>query len=252
MEGFDLFTFIATIINFIVLVILLRIFLYKRILNAMDKRQQKIQQNWDEAEENRNQAERNAQEYQKKRQDMEQREEELLEEARERARKREQDLVNEAREETEAKKREWEKSIQREHEKFVQEVRERTGKEIMNIMNKVLADLADSELQKKITDKFIRVLPESGKMENISGEVRISSSGELDDESKKKIESAVREQSGGNGLKFTYRSDPELVCGIELSVQSRKISWNIRQYMDEAADDLSQFFASKGGGDQHE
>ncbi|MFP4384517.1 MAG: F0F1 ATP synthase subunit delta [Spirochaetia bacterium] len=252
MEGFDLFTFIATIINFIVLVILLRIFLYKRILNAMDKRQQKIQQNWDEAEANRNQAERNAQEYQKKRQDMEQREEELLEEARERSRKREQELVNEAREETEAKKREWEKSIQREHEKFVQEVRERTGKEIMNIMNKILIDLADSELQKKITDKFIRVLPESGKMENISGDVQISSAGELDDESKKKIESAVREQAGGNGLKFTYRRDPDLVSGIELSVQSRKISWNIRQYMDEAADNLSQFITSKGGKDQNE
>jgi F-type H+-transporting ATPase subunit b len=252
MEGFDLFTFIATVINFIVLVILLRIFLYKRILNAMDERQRKIQQNWDDAEENRDQAEQNAREYQKKRQEIEQREEALLEEAEERARKREQDLVDEAREETEAKKREWEKSIQREHEKFVREVRERTGKEIMDIMNKVLADLADAELQKKITDKFVRVLPESGKIENISGEVQVSSARELDDESKKKIEEAVKEQAGGNGLKFTYREDPELVSGIELTAQSRKISWNIRQYMDEAAEDLTRFFESKGGSERNE
>ena len=47
---FDLFTFSAQIVNFIVLVVLLRIFLYKRIIDAMDKREERIASRLQEAE----------------------------------------------------------------------------------------------------------------------------------------------------------------------------------------------------------
>ncbi|MDT8272548.1 MAG: F0F1 ATP synthase subunit B, partial [Desulfomonilia bacterium] len=46
----DLFTWGAQIVNFLILVALLRHFLYGRIVHAIDTRQEKIASRWDEAE----------------------------------------------------------------------------------------------------------------------------------------------------------------------------------------------------------
>ncbi|MFP4563574.1 MAG: F0F1 ATP synthase subunit B, partial [Spirochaetia bacterium] len=63
MQQFDLFTFVATIVNFLILVALLRIFLYKRVVKAVEDRRAKIENRWNEAETAREDAERSRQEY---------------------------------------------------------------------------------------------------------------------------------------------------------------------------------------------
>ena len=62
----DWFTVIAQIINFLVLVALLKRFLYGRIIKAMDQREEKIAFRLADAERKRNEAEQEAQAYRKK------------------------------------------------------------------------------------------------------------------------------------------------------------------------------------------
>jgi F-type H+-transporting ATPase subunit b len=252
MEGFDLFTFIATIINFIVLIVLLRIFLYKRIIKAMDERQRKIQEKWDNAEENQKEAEKNAEEFRKQREEIEKRETELIQEAEERAQEREKKLVDEARKETDERKREWEKSIRREQEQFLDDFRVRTSREIMDLMGKILSDIADTDLQKKTVDKFVRTLQDTEKLKDISGTITVKTSQKLEQEYRKKIEDVLKDRSRDGTLSLEYREDPNLISGIEVSTESQKISWNVRRYMNEAAENISQYFESKKGRQENE
>ena len=52
----DWFTVVAQIINFLILVVLLKYFLYGRITAAMEQRQQEIATRWNDAERDREKA----------------------------------------------------------------------------------------------------------------------------------------------------------------------------------------------------
>ena len=57
------FTVVAQIVNFLILVFLLKYFLYDRVIRAMDQREQRIQQRLQEAEEKKQEAEQEAEAY---------------------------------------------------------------------------------------------------------------------------------------------------------------------------------------------
>ena len=57
------FTVIAQIVNFLILVFLLKYFLYDRIVKAMDEREQRIQLRLKEAEEKKQEADQEARSY---------------------------------------------------------------------------------------------------------------------------------------------------------------------------------------------
>ena len=60
------FTVIAQIVNFLILVVLLKYLLYNRIVRAMDERESKIQSRLKEAEEKEEAAEREAESFRQK------------------------------------------------------------------------------------------------------------------------------------------------------------------------------------------
>lgn len=114
--GINLGYLISQIINFVLLLVLLRIFLYRPIVNMLDRRREKIRTDLDEADKARSQAEAAKQEYEKQ---LEQAREErrsivaqaneqadkMREEILEKARSEAQQLVAKTEEETEALRR---------------------------------------------------------------------------------------------------------------------------------------------------
>jgi F-type H+-transporting ATPase subunit b len=114
--GINLGYLISQIINFVLLLVLLRIFLYRPIVNMLDRRREKIRTDLDEADKARSQAEAAKQEYEKQ---LEQAREErrsivaqaneqaerMREEILEKARAEAQQLVAKIEEETEALRR---------------------------------------------------------------------------------------------------------------------------------------------------
>jgi len=91
------FTVVAQIVNFLVLVFLLKYFLYDRVIRAMDQREQKIQQRLQEAEEKKQEAEQEAEAYGKKNRDFDAKREEMLAQAKKEADARRKELTEEAR-----------------------------------------------------------------------------------------------------------------------------------------------------------
>jgi F-type H+-transporting ATPase subunit b len=154
----DLFTWIAQIVNFLILVALLRHFLYGRIVEAIDKREEKIASRWREAEEQKDEASRRAEEYARNQKELEEHRETELARAREEAEAKKKEWMQAARGDVNRQRSEWQKSLEQDRQSFVQEFHQATADEITAVLRRMLGDLADAGLEKQMIRGFIRKL----------------------------------------------------------------------------------------------
>jgi len=92
----DWFTVIAQIINFLILVFLLKHFLYGRIINAMDQREARITARLEEAEAQKKEAENEAAMFKLKNQNFNSEREEMFSNAKEESESFRKDLMQKA------------------------------------------------------------------------------------------------------------------------------------------------------------
>ena len=89
----DWFVFFAQIVNFLILVYLLKRFLYGRIVKAMDNREAKIVARYQEAETLKQEAEKSAALYEEKNRILAEKQEELMNQAVQEAESRRKELM---------------------------------------------------------------------------------------------------------------------------------------------------------------
>jgi F-type H+-transporting ATPase subunit b len=262
----DLFTLFAQIINFVILMLLLKRFLYKPIVRTMDERERRIGADLDEAERKVNEAAREAAVCHAERQEIEDKRGEMLSFAQEEASAWRRDQIKEARDEIEKRQERWRQSVEREKQSFLDDLRQRAGAQVYEISHRVLEDLAGVELEQHIIKTFISRLPEAeepgfdafatpaavaipGTDEPDSPsrpEAVVCTAFEIDDETRDRIGAAVRQRLAGDfDLRFEMSSD--LICGIELRAGGRTAAWSLRNYLETLDEDLSQAFAQKPG-----
>jgi F-type H+-transporting ATPase subunit b len=235
----DWFTIIAQIVNFLILVALLKYFLYGRILQAMDQRQEKIAARLAEAEQWRLEAEEERHHYKARLDDLELQQADILAQARKEADSERKKLLNEAREEVEVARSRWYEAIEREKTAFLQDLQQRAGRQVYNITRRALADLATAELEQQIVEVFCRrlqELPLEKRQELVdalksSTEVTITSAFSLTEEVKQKINSILKVYLP-DGLEVHYQTSPDVISGIELKVRGHKIAWSLDQYLE--------------------
>lgn len=232
----DLFTFVAQIVNFIILMVLLRAFLYKPVLNAMDERERKIAERLEEAEEKREQAEEEAQHYQEQRQQIDEERRRILGEAQEEAKEQREQMLNTARDEVEEEKSSWYAALERQKEEFLQNLRERASQQVVNITRRLLSDLADAQLERQIVRTFTGRLSRADEKDHIetalaeAEELTISSAFTLSDEMRDEIETALHEQLD-RAIDLNYQQDEGLIAGIRLHNPKYELSWSIDDYL---------------------
>ncbi len=244
MEEFDLFTFIASIINFLVLVFLLRTFLFKRVLKAIEERRKTVERTWDEAEEERSSAEAEKESYREKQEELKKSERELRTRARDKAGEIREELVRKAREEVSGTKEEWLESFEKEKEKTLSRFEEQAAKELAAALREVLDDLSDSRLEEAIIRRFMEKIRQSTVGDKIreAEEITVKSGFSIEEELLNEIVRTLAETSG-NGLgreDVRFETDKTLVCGIEVQAGNYRIGWNIDRYLREAAEELAE------------
>ncbi len=234
----DWFTVIAQIINFLILVALLKYFLYGRIIQAMDQREARIAARLAEAEQRQQEAEEERRHYKAKMDDLEHQQGDILAQARHEADSERKKLLDEAREEVEAARSRWYEAIDREKTTFLQDLGQRAGRHIYHITRRALADLATTDLEQQIVEAFCRRLtglPAEKRRELVESlksgtEVTITSAFALPEEAKQKIEIILRANLQ-DGPEIRYQTSPEVISGIELKVPGHKIAWSLEQYL---------------------
>ena len=95
--GINLGYLISQIINFVLLLVLLRIFLYRPIVNMLDRRREKIRADLDEADTARSQAEAAKQEYEKQLEQAREERRSIVAQANEQAEKMREEILEKAR-----------------------------------------------------------------------------------------------------------------------------------------------------------
>jgi F-type H+-transporting ATPase subunit b len=255
----DLFTFLAQIVNFLALVALLRYFLYRRIVKAMDERKRRISERMDEAESKKKEAEEKAASYEEKQKQLQKEKENVLQRARDEAEAKRKELVKEARQDVEHDRKKWEEGMYRQRGSFMDELRNRAGEQVCSISRKVLRELADEELEShavKIFLKRLGSLSDSEKNDLLengreSKKMVLRSAFDLPKKLKSEVEDALADiDLEKTGLDFKKAED--LICGIELEFGGRKIAWSIDSYLELLEQRISGAFESFQSGESLE
>jgi F-type H+-transporting ATPase subunit b len=135
------FTVIAQLVNFLILVLLLKRYLYKPILKAIDEREKKIADKITQAEKQDAEAVKEHETFRKKNEEFDHQRTSLLAKATEEAKSSGEELKEKAKTEAEDLKTKLEKTFEEERSRLSQEIVSKTRKEVFSISGKVLKAL---------------------------------------------------------------------------------------------------------------
>jgi F-type H+-transporting ATPase subunit b len=233
------FTVFAQAVNFLILVWLLKRFLYKPILQAIDEREKGIAAQLADAEAKKAEAQKERDEFQHKNEAFDQERAALLNKAADKAKAERERLLDEARTDADALRAKRQDALRTEQRNLSQEIIRCTQREVFAITRKTLADLAGASLEERMGDVFvrrIRVLDGAAKeqlataFKTSNHTVSVHSAFDLPPGQKSAIETAVRETFAPDA-QVQFETAPELVSGIELSSGGHKVAWSIGDYL---------------------
>ncbi|MDD2722637.1 MAG: F0F1 ATP synthase subunit B [Methylovulum sp.] len=235
----DWFTVGAQTLNFLVLVWLMKRFLYQPILHAIDAREKRIAAELGDAAAKKAEAQQERDEFQQKNQALAQQRAALLEQAIADAQAERQRLINEAKQAADALSAQRLASLRSDAKNLKEAIRNRTQQEVFAIVRKVLADLADTALEAQLCGHFIRrlhamdaqdkaVLAEA--IKTASEPALLRSAFALPETQREAIQQTLNDIFSTQ-VPLNFASSAELVAGIELSVNGQKVAWSVADYL---------------------
>lgn len=234
----DWFTVVAQIVNFLVLVALLKHFLWQRLVKAIDDREKRLAGRLAEAEEKNRQAELQTEHLRAQAADDARERAALLTQAQREADELRMRSLREARESVRALEKKWLDDLDREKAGYLTEVRRRTGAQILAVIRRALADLACADLRDCAVHVFMEKLhsldPATLREIAAGGEIKVVTAGDLSEEQR----AAIRQAVGQSAVEFAI--DPEMAWGIELRAGGRKIGWDVDSYLETLQRDLAE------------
>jgi F-type H+-transporting ATPase subunit b len=242
----DYFTTIAQIINFLILIYLLRRFMYKPIIKLMDEREQKIISQFKEAEQKKKDAEKEAESHLKLMQELSEKRMVMNAKAAEEAQILQNDLMEKVRNNVETSRINWNKAFLRQKESLLADLSRHAGYEIYAIVRRTLQDLADEDLENQIINTFIKRLRDMDAFEKEKfsefyktsiQQITVRSTFEIPEVIRRKIREIVDDQIGV-GVKMQYEIAPELICGVEMIAHDMRIAWSIASFLNTLETDV--------------
>jgi F-type H+-transporting ATPase subunit b len=235
----DWFTVAAQALNFLILVWLLKRFLYQPVLDAINAREQRIAMQLADSAAKEAAATREREEFARKNTEFDSQRAALVGQATEEAKAELQRLLEQARKEAAALRSRLQEALRNEQHTLSAEITRRTRDEVFAIARKTLADLATAGLEDSMARVFIERLGAlsaadkksfAAAIEAAPGTAVIRSAFGLPAQQRTAIEQAVG-AIGVTAPRLSYETVPDLISGVELSAGGRKLAWSIADYM---------------------
>ncbi len=255
------FTLAAQILNFLVLVWLLKRFLYGPIIHAMEEREARIAARIHEADEARREADQQQADYRQKMQELEHTREQLLAEAATDVEEWRTQHVKQACIEVDADRADWYRSLAREKASLIQNLRLQAAAQVQQVARHVLAELSTEELERQAIAVFLTRLSDLDPdqkaeialaIRNSHHHVFVESGFDLPERERRRI-TEILQQELTDGLDVEFRTQAELICGIELQAAGYKVCWSIREALEsldekfvQAIEETMTFTSSEG------
>jgi F-type H+-transporting ATPase subunit b len=245
----DWFTVAAQALNFLVLVWLMKRFLYRPILNAIDAREKLIAGQLATATASVADANKERDDFRRKNEAFDQQRAALLTTATDEARATGARLMDDARTAATAADTLQQSARRDEARTFAQTITRHTQDSVFAITRKVLADVASASLEEQASAVFVqrlRALDAPAKtdlttaLKSASTPALVRSAFELPPAQRTAIQDALNQTCSAT-IAVRYETAPDLVSGIELQSNGRQLAWNISDYltsMEHGLDDL--------------
>ena len=159
----DWFTVGAQALNFIILVWLLKRYLYKPILNAVDAREKRIAAELADADAKKAEAQKEREEFQHKNEEFDRQRAALLSKATDEAKAERERLLDDARKAADALSAKRQEALRSDANNLNQAIRRRTQQEVFAIARKALTDLATTSLEERMSEVFTQRLRVDGR-----------------------------------------------------------------------------------------
>ncbi|MCC6164034.1 MAG: F0F1 ATP synthase subunit delta [Acidobacteria bacterium] len=235
----DPFTIAAQIVNFLLLLWLLRRVLYGPVTRAMLAREARVRAELDDARRQRAEAERERAQHEEELAAFTAGQEARMGVARAEVEQWRHAQMEAARLEVDARRERWQGALAQEQQAVVREVRRRVGHEILVLTRQALRDLAGSALEDRIIARFLErlhELPASARdrlataAHEDGARVHLRTACPLVDEERARLSEAVSDALGGR-LAASFETTPDLGSGVEMRAGGLTVAWSLNEYL---------------------
>lgn len=234
----DWFTVAAQVVNFLILVWLLRRYLYRPVLATIDAREKARVAQRDAIAADRKRVDGEHTEWLHDKQALEEQRTVLINAARTEAGAERERILQQAARDAEQLRRARLKELTEETQRYHDELQRLARQEIVATVRKVLADLASVSLEQSMVDVFLRRLDETAlpsarqetEPESAPLPLRLRSGFTLTPAQREAVQAESRKQFNTRApVEFETVADAGV--GIELTIENQKIAWSVDQYM---------------------
>jgi F-type H+-transporting ATPase subunit b len=235
----DWFTFAAQLLNFVLLLWLLKRFLYRPILNAIAARETKIAAELAHAAAVKAEAQEERNRFEQGNRELEQQRGALLDQATAEAKTEYERLVDEARTLTETQTRKRLEALESSVANLNEALRHRVQQEVFAIARKILTELASQSLEEHMADKLLTrlgALDTDAKhdlrnaIETDRHALVLRSAFALPKSKFNAISKLLSEIADGD-IELRCEIIPDLIIGMELIANGHKLAWNTADYL---------------------
>lgn len=257
----DWFTLSAQLLNFLLLVALLKRFLYRPILVAIAQRETQIAAREQAAQDMADAAARHESHYRTACQALQTAQEELLQQTRAEADQQRQQILAQARQEAQHLQEHWRATLQQEQQAFLRTVRQHAGHQVCAVARQALTDLAQTDLEGRIIEVFLSRLAalDASRRSTLAHAAQttpnslvIRTAFLLPPGAQQQLRQAIATQLALE-VSIHFDTAPALLCGIELEVPGHhKIAWTMDTYLEHFEEHLMAFLSmtSTAGGSE--
>jgi F-type H+-transporting ATPase subunit b len=214
-------TLLFQILNFVVMVFILWRFLFKKVIEILDERSERVTSALAEAEEKERQAKEMRDEYEEKLTEAQEQVIAMHQQAQEELVRTKQEILEETRQEVETMRAKAQDEIEEARQQAIYQHRRELGRLVTTLSARMMAESAGEAFQKASLESFVdrlagmstdeyRQILEENEAEVLH--VQLVSAQDLDEESRSRIEGQVQEMAG-QPIEVKYRVDPSLVAG---------------------------------------
>ncbi len=235
----DWFTVAAQLLNFLVLVALLKHFLYRPVLDAIEAREARIAAELADAADKQADAGEERDAFAKKNADLDRDRAALLDRATADAAAERERLLHAAGEAADGLAAKRRQALTTEAETLRDTLTRRAQDEVFGIARSTLADLAGVSLEERAAEVFgerVRGLDADAKGASRAGSPPppsprvVRSAFELANVAREGIQHALNE-TFSTTVPLRFETDPDLIAGIELTAGGQKIAWSIADHL---------------------
>jgi F-type H+-transporting ATPase subunit b len=235
----DWFTVGAQALNFIILVALMKHFLYKPVLDAIDAREKRIADELADADKKKAEALKDGDDFRRKSADFDKQQSDRLNKATTDAQVRCTELLAAAHKAADDIAAKRQQELVDDARSLQKALLQRTQAEVFAVTRQTLADLANASLEASACEVFVvrlRALAGDAKAHLAKAlaastvPVLVRSAFELPPVQRVAIQQVIGDVFAMK-LDPRYETAPELVGGIELSANGQKFAWSISEYL---------------------